>query len=195
MQFLISIVVIFRHKWIRLLNKLESIYYKNKLHSNSYFHIELPTHISGIEHIQLRGSFQSLDGLRMSCITKYGGQTFNPQLVIENMVCLNRNVHIGCINRITIGQGTLIGSNVLITDHSHGEKEYELPLSYRPLYSKGPVEIGKNVWIGENICILPDVTIGDNCIIGAGSIVTRSIPENSIAVGNPARVVKQFSHA
>lgn len=111
------------------------------------------------------------------------------------MVCLNRNVHIGCINRITIGQGTLIGSNVLITDHSHGEKEYELSPSYRPLYSKGPVEIGKNVWIGENVCILPDVTIGDNCIIGAGSIVTRSIPENSIAVGNPARVVKQFSHA
>lgn len=192
MQFLISIVVIFRHKWIRLLNKLESIYYKNKLHSNSYFHIELPTHISGTEHIELQGSFQSLDGLRMQCITKWEEQIFKPKLVIEDKVCVNKNVHIGCINRIIIGKGTLIGSNVLITDHSHGNKEYNLSPSNRPLYSKGPVEIGKNVWIGENVCILPNVIIGDNCIIGAGSIITNSIPANSIAVGNPAKVVKKF---
>ncbi len=193
MQFIISIIVVFRHKWIRLLNKFESMYYQGKLHSKSYFHIELPTHISGTEHIELRGSFQSLDGLRMSCITKWGGgEIFNPQLVIEDKVIVNKNVHIGCINRITIGKDTIIGSNVLITDYSHGDKEYDLAPSNRPLYSKGTVVIGKNVWIGENACILPDVTIGDNCIIGAGSIVTKSIPDNSIAVGNPARVVKQF---
>ena len=111
------------------------------------------------------------------------------------MVCVNKNVHIGCINRITIGKGTLIGSNVLITDHSHGDKEYDLTPSNRPLYSQGPVVIGKNVWIGENVGILPDVTIGDNCIICAGSVVTRSIPNNSIAAGNPARIVRQFYHA
>lgn len=123
---------------------------------------------------------------------KMGGQVFEPLLIIGDMVCINRNVHIGCINRITIGQGTLIGSNVLITDHSHGDKEYDLSPSSRPLYSKGPIVIGENVWIGENVCILPDVTIGDNCIIGAGSIVTKSIPCNSIVVGNPARVIKSF---
>ena len=128
----------------------------------------------------------------MSCITSWGGQTFNPLLIIEDKVCVNKNVHIGCINHISIGEGTLIGSNVLITDHSHGDNEYCLPPSNRPLYSKGAVVIGKNVWIGENVCILPDVIIGDNCIIGAGSIVTKSIPENSIAVGNPAQVVKKF---
>lgn len=191
-QFIISAIVVFRHKYIRLLNKLESMYYKSKLRSKSYFHIELPTYISGINHIELQGSFQSLDGLRMSCITKWGGEIFEPRLVIGDMVCINKNVHIGCINHVSIGQGTLIGSNVLITDHSHGESEYFLSPSNRPLYSKGAVVIGKSVWIGENVCILPDVTIGDNCIIGAGSIVTKSIPDNSIAVGNPARVVKKF---
>lgn len=193
MHFLISIVVEFRHKWILLLNKIESLYYKRKFQSKSYFHIELPAHISGTEYVRLQGSFQSLAGLRMSCITNWGGrQVFNPQLVIEDKVCLNKNVHIGCINHITIGYGTLIGSNVLITDHSHGNNEYQLLPSDRPLYSKGPVVIGKNVWIGENVCILPDVTIGDNCIIGAGSIVTRSIPNNCIAAGNPARIIKSF---
>lgn len=74
MQFLITIFVVIRHKWARLLNKLESVYYKGKFHSKSYFHIELPAHISGTSHIKLRGSFQSLDGLRMSCITKWGGK-------------------------------------------------------------------------------------------------------------------------
>ena len=51
-----------------------------------------------------------------------------------------------------------------------------------------PVIIGKNVWIGENCTILPGVTIGDNAVIGAGSVVTKDIPNDSIAIGNPARI-------
>ena len=54
-----------------------------------------------------------------------------------------------------------------------------------------PVTIGNNVWIGGSVTILAGVTIGDNCTIGAGSVVTRDIPANSVAVGNPARVVKR----
>ena len=55
-----------------------------------------------------------------------------------------------------------------------------------------PVSIGHNVWIGGNVTILPGVTIGDNCTIGAGSVVTHNIPANSIAVGNPARVISKL---
>jgi lipopolysaccharide O-acetyltransferase len=54
------------------------------------------------------------------------------------------------------------------------------------------VVIGDNVWIGESVCVLPGVSIGEGCIIGALSVVTKSIPAYSIAVGSPARVVKQF---
>ena len=56
--------------------------------------------------------------------------------------------------------------------------------------SKGPVNIGKNVWTGTNVCIMPGVSIGNGAIIGANSVVTHDIPEAAVAVGAPARVVK-----
>ena len=55
-----------------------------------------------------------------------------------------------------------------------------------------PITVGNNVWIGAQVCVLPGVTIGDNCVIGAGSVVNRDIPANSVAVGNPCRVVKKI---
>ena len=68
------------------------------------------------------------------------------------------------------------------------------PPLQRPITSRGGITIGKNVWIGENAVILQDITIGDGCIIGAGSIVTKDIPAYSVAVGNPARVIKQLEN-
>ena len=55
-----------------------------------------------------------------------------------------------------------------------------------------PITVGNNVWIGAQVCVLPGVTIGDNCVIGAGSVVTKDIPANSVAVGNPCRVIKKI---
>lgn len=56
-----------------------------------------------------------------------------------------------------------------------------------------PITVGDNVWIGAGVSVLPGVTIGDNCVIGAGSVVVRDIPSNSVAVGNPCRVIKKIS--
>ena len=53
-----------------------------------------------------------------------------------------------------------------------------------------PITVGNNVWIGGNVCVLPGVTIGDNCVIGAGSVVTKDIPGGSVAVGNPCKIIK-----
>lgn len=58
-------------------------------------------------------------------------------------------------------------------------------------YAK-PITVGDNVWIGGNVCVVPGVTIGNNCVIGAGSVVTHNIPDNSLAVGNPCKVIKQI---
>lgn len=90
---------------------------------------------------------------------------------------------------IRIGDGCLIGHNVIITTLNHVEE----PLQRQSIIPK-PVEIGKNVWIGANVTIIPGVTIGDNAIIGAGSVVVKNIPSNTVAVGNPCKVVKDIKN-
>lgn len=104
--------------------------------------------------------------------------------------------HITAANYIEIGDGCLTGKWVTITDNSHGLTELnELKNApqQRKIFSKGPVIIGKNVWIGDKATILPNVTIGDGAIIAANAVVTKSIPAYSIACGNPAKIIKQFS--
>ena len=88
---------------------------------------------------------------------------------------------------IEIGDGSLIGHNTTIATLNH-----DFNPDKRANLHPGPVKIGKNVWIGSDSTILPGVEIGDGAIIGAGSIVTKSVPANSIAVGSPARVIKQI---
>ena len=118
---------------------------------------------------------------------------------LGNNIQLNDYVHIAAIDSIEIGDNTLIASHVYISDNSHGfykGKEYdstpEVPPLRRP-YFTSPVIIGKNVWIGEGVIIMPGVQIGDGAVIGAHSIVIKNIPENSIAVGTPARVIKKYN--
>lgn len=95
--------------------------------------------------------------------------------------------------KIVIGDNVLFASNVLITNENHGiNPELNMPYMDQPLSAKD-VSIGDGCWIGEQVCILPGVTIGKKCIIGAGSVVTKSIPSYSIAVGNPARVIKIYN--
>ena len=88
---------------------------------------------------------------------------------------------------IEIGDGSLIGHNTTIATLNH-----DFNPDKRANLHPGPVKIGKNVWIGSDSTILPGVEIGDGAIIGAGSVVTKNVPANSIAVGSPARVIKQI---
>lgn len=103
--------------------------------------------------------------------------------------------HITAVNRITIGSHLLTGSYVLISDNAHGSSSTDMlniPPLERPLVSKGEVHIGDNVWIGDKACILAGVQIGNNVIIGANSVVTKDVPDNCVAAGIPAKVIKTF---
>ncbi|MEZ9201799.1 DapH/DapD/GlmU-related protein [Vibrio splendidus] len=123
--------------------------------------------------------------------------TDNLDFVIDfgDNVQINDNVHIAAGKKISIGNDVLIASRVFITDHNHGsfpeESEFSTPVSRRKL-SFSSVIIHDNVWLGEGVFVMPGVVIGRNSIIGAGAVVTKSIPDNVIAVGNPAKIIKKF---
>lgn len=88
---------------------------------------------------------------------------------------------------IEIGDGSLIGHNTTIATLNH-----DFNPDKRANLHPSPVKIGKNVWIGSDCTILPGVEIGDGAVIGAGSVVTKNVPANSVVVGSPARVIKQI---
>ena len=90
---------------------------------------------------------------------------------------------------IYVGDRVMFGPNVTIATAGH---PIDPELRYQAMQYNIPVHIGKNVWIGANAVVLPGVTIGDNSVIGAGSVVTKDIPANVVAVGNPCRVLREI---
>jgi acetyltransferase-like isoleucine patch superfamily enzyme len=118
-------------------------------------------------------------------------------LEIGNNVEINDYVHIAARAKVQIGNNVLIASKVFISDINHGA--YKGPNADSPLtppndrtLSSAPVFIRDNVWIGESVCVLPGVTIGEGCVIGALSVVTKDLPPYCIAVGVPAVIVKRY---
>lgn len=156
-----------------------------------------PLIMNGAKYILVGDNVEICRLARIDAVTYYphARQRFEPQLKIGNNVVIQISCHIGCINRVEIGDYTTMGARTYITDHTHGTTELEdlkLPPRHRKLYSKGPVIIGTHVAIGEGCMIMPGVTIGDHSVIGANSVVTKDIPPYCVAVGNPARVIRNL---
>lgn len=106
-----------------------------------------------------------------------------------NNVYANFNLTLVDDGHIYVGDKTMIGPNVTIATAGH---PIQPTLRYLEMQYNIDVHIGKNVWIGAGSVILPGVTIGDNTVIGAGSIVTKDIPSNVVAVGNPCHVMREI---
>jgi acetyltransferase-like isoleucine patch superfamily enzyme len=172
-----------------------AIYSKAFKKCGKNFHVEYPLVLTGSKYVSIGDNFCCNKRLRIEVYDKYKGETFAPEIIIGNNVGMNHNCHIAAINKIVIGNNVLMGSNILITDHYHGEITSEAIKSapaLRNLYSKGPVIIEDNVWIGEGVAIMPGVVIGANSIIGANAVITKSVAANSVVGGNPARVIKSL---
>jgi len=132
----------------------------------------------------------------------YEGIIFSPSIVIKDNVAMSDFVHISAVDSIEIGSGTLIGSKVYIGDHSHGhyqdknlwDAEKNIMPKNRPLADIMPIKIGKNCWIGDGAVILAGTIIGDNCVIGANSVVKGTFESSIIIAGIPAKQIKNMEN-
>lgn len=131
----------------------------------------------------------------ITCWDKRMGETFSPSIKIGNNCSIGDYCHITSTNSIIIGNGVLTGRRITITDNSHGEplgQEMEVPPIERKIYSKGPVIIEDNVWIGDKACILAGVHIGIGAIIAANAVVTKDVAPYTVVGGIPAKVIKNL---
>jgi acetyltransferase-like isoleucine patch superfamily enzyme len=96
---------------------------------------------------------------------------------------------ISAYQRVAIGHECVIADRVMLIDFDHGVVEVERPIRLQGIY-KRDVQVGNNCWIGYGACVLRGVTIGDNSVVGTSAVVTKSLPENAVAAGVPARVIR-----
>ena len=107
---------------------------------------------------------------------------------------LNINVMVAAVELVEIGDHCMLANGCFVSDADHRFDDPGVPVTYQGFTTKGPTRIGDNVWCGANVVVTSGVTIGERCVIGANSVVTRDIPAFSIAVGAPARVIRGVAH-
>lgn len=115
------------------------------------------------------------------------------QLIIGNGVQLGKYNDFGCSNKIVIEDKVITAPFVHITDRDHSYDDITIPIMDQKPNSKGQVTIKEGCWIGFGVQIMSGVTIGKQSVVAAGSIVTKSIPDYSVAGGNPAKILKRFN--
>ena len=114
--------------------------------------------------------------------------TLGPEAEIEiGAGCfLNRNTMIAAQHRVAIGDHTMLANGCFVGDAAHRYDDPDLPITWQGFTSKGPVEIGSNCWLAANVVVASGVTIGEHCVVGANSVVTRDLPDHTVAAGAPA---------
>lgn len=191
------IAIIWSHsvsvKYRLFLLKLHSFWITPEFKSLGSSYIGYPIVLKGGKYISI-GDNTGLG--KRGVLTAWDTQkdvNYNPCINIGNNVSIGEDYHITAINRIETGNNVLMGKKITITDNSHGKTEFDemqLPPIQRPWFSKGPVIIEDNVWIGDKATILAGITIGKNSIIGANAVVTKNVQPFTIVGGNPAKIIK-----
>ena len=116
-------------------------------------------------------------------------------IIIEDGCGIGRRSVISAKNQIHIQRNTVFGPSVLVMDHNHAFEDVTVPIPHQPMTPGGTIRIEEGCWVGFGaaiICSRGELVIGRNSVVGANSIVTRSVPAYSVVAGNPARIVKRY---
>jgi acetyltransferase-like isoleucine patch superfamily enzyme len=158
--------------------------------------IKFPRRLRGRGSIELGARVRVDAHAWIEALQRYGDQEFHPRIVLADEVVVGRHATITAIESVRIGSGSLLSEGVYISDHGHAvEGDDPRPLAARPLRPGGAVQIGAQCFVGFRACILPGVTLGDRCVVGAHAVVTHSFPAGSVVAGCPARLLRRAGEA
>lgn len=158
-------------------------------------YFRMPTYLGNMKYMKIGNGTCIGKRVMIQATDKCGNESFKPSIIIGENCNIGDDSNIQCCNKIHIGNGVLLGRKVMINDTTHGlfvREQLDIQPSKRPLSSKGSIIIEDNVWIGEMVSVLGNVRVGRGAVVGAGSVVTKDVPSYGLAVGVPAKVIKQF---
>ncbi len=147
-----------------------------------------PLKVDGLESITISDFVTVHEGTWLAAKPLTGSKA---ELIIEEGAVLGHYNHIYATQSIIIGKNVLTADKVYISDNLHNYENVDIPVLKQGIKQCQTVEIGEGSWLGENVCVIGS-SIGKHCIIGANSVVTHNIPDFSLAVGAPAKVIKRF---
>ena len=145
-----------------------------------------PLKIKGLNRISLG------NGVIINPLAWLQVEHIDGQLHIDEGTILGHMNHIYAYKDIYIGKNVLTADKVYISDCLHEYKDIDIPIMHQATIALAPIVIGEHTWLGENVVVL-GANIGKHCIIGSNSVVTKDIPDYSIAIGSPARIIKKYN--
>lgn len=151
-----------------------------------------PLRLLNIDNIIIGNNVRIRDGYRIECYESFYGKKLSPKLILEDRVIIGPGFTGFIASELTIGKDTILAGNVTLITENHGmNPESDIPFHAQPL-TIGPVSIGEGCWLGQNVVVLPNVKIGNKCVIASSAVVSSDIPDYSVAAGCPARVIKRY---
>jgi acetyltransferase-like isoleucine patch superfamily enzyme len=167
--------------------------------------IQLPRRVRNPHRMTLGNDIKLGPNSVLSASTEYPGawmrhpagrhvsQTFDSRIVIGHRVTATSALQLVALKEIIIEDDVMFAANVFVCDGVHSRRSAEEPYKFQGMADIEPIRIGRGSWMGQNVVVMPGVTVGEFAVVGANSVVTRDVPARSIAVGNPARVIKRWN--
>ncbi len=155
--------------------------------------IRRPHRISNPQCISIGNRTTIGRGALIAPILKYADVDYSPKIEIGEDVYIGPYLYMACVGRIVIGDGSVLSEDVFINDSNHGLDPERGLIMQQELVHTGDVRIGSNCFLGLRSAIMPGVILGDHCIVGINSVVTKSFPDYSMIAGVPAVLIKRYS--
>jgi acetyltransferase-like isoleucine patch superfamily enzyme len=187
-----------RARWTRLRRELFLWRWRRKVGAKSFAHfgkrslIYSPRAVLAPHRIEIGDDVLVHENAMFSLVEHHNGRDFQPRLRIGRGTNIGAGIWLSCVGSIEIGEDNLMGHNILIADSYHGYEDPDTPIIRQPMAEPQPVVVEPGCIVGPHVAILAGVTVGANSFIAANAVVTRSVPRNSVVVGNPARVIRRY---